>query len=346
MAKQYTGKERVEAVFHREQADRIPVIPTALSFEIASKAGYRLNEIKLDPEKAWKTFLFAEEIIPGDMIGVPANPYSPDVVQARQEGTIAPEAGRERRLANKDSLDTFHYRPPKENRAFATFMEMAQRTLTTFPDRAVVALIGGPWSIAAELRGVEQLIYDTVDDAQFVRNLMQVTTQLSLDRALALAETGVYLLIADPSASCSLISPKIYREFVKLYHERLLSHLHDNTDTRIGLHMCGYVDPIMEDLLSHPIDWFELDALSSLERMVSLSQDKVVIRGHMPAEIFVEGTKEEIYAEVKRCVDTAARSNAFMLAPGCSIPFNAPVEKIKFFLEAAHKYGSYDYIGS
>ena len=43
MAKQYTGKERVEAVFQREQADRIPVV-LELSVQLASQAGYGLNE--------------------------------------------------------------------------------------------------------------------------------------------------------------------------------------------------------------------------------------------------------------------------------------------------------------
>ncbi|MFC1974635.1 hypothetical protein ACFLVA_01315 [Chloroflexota bacterium] len=48
--------------------------------------------------------------------------------------------------------------------------------------------------------------------------------------------------------------------------------------------------------------------------MASLSQGKPVIREHTPAEVFVEGTKEKIEEEVKRCVDTAARNNPFILA--------------------------------
>ncbi|MFC1990478.1 uroporphyrinogen decarboxylase family protein [Chloroflexota bacterium] len=346
MAKQYTGKERVEAVFRRERADRIPVV-LGLDNHLAPLAGYDLNECRLDPEKAWKTFMLTEEMLPTDMVRVPADPYGPAVVQARQDSTLGPEAKQKARLADKAELKNFHYRPPRENRVFLTYLEMANRVVATFPDRAVFASGGGgPWSIAGNLRGTEQFIYDTFDDPQFVHELMQVTTQLSLDRALVMAETGVYLRFGDPSAGCSLISPKIYREFVKPYHEKLFSQVRKVTNARIGLHICGYVDPIMEDILSLPIDWFEIDALSSLDKMVSLSQGKLAIRGQMPAEIFVEGTKEEIDKEVKRCVDTAARSNPFMLAPGCSVPYNAPVEKIKYFMDAAHKYGSYDYINA
>lgn len=343
MTTEYTEKERVEAIFRREKADRIPVV-LGLTIHLASSAGFDFDETRLDPEKAWQTFLHTEEVVPTDMPRVPGSPYLPDVIQARQEGTIAPGGGRKRRFDDKSAVDTFSYKPPKENRAYAKFLEMARRAKSTLTDRAIFGDLGGPWSIAAELRGIEPIIFDTIDDKGFVHKAMEISTELALDRAVAMAETGVYVRIGDPSAGCSLISPKIYREFVKPYHEQLFKRLRQQTDVRIGLHMCGYIDPIMEDLVSLPIDWIEMDAPSSLERMVSISQGKMVIRGQIPTEVFSEGVKESIEKEVKRCVDTAARKNPFMLGPGCSVPYNAPLENIKFFLEAAHRYGSYDYI--
>ena len=343
MVREYNGKERIEAVFKREKADRIPVV-LGLTVQLANPAGYEPNEARLDSEKAWKTFLFSEETFPTDMPRVPANPYLPDVIQAGKDAELKPHRGRKYRLADKENLKTFRYRPPKENRAFATYLEMAKRSVATLTDRALFTEVGGPWSIAADLRGIEQLIYDTYDDPQFVHEVMQVATQLSLDRGLAMVETGAYLRIGDPSASCSLISPTIYRKFVMSHHQHLLAELRRNTNTRIGLHICGNVDPIMEEILALPIDWFEIDALSSLERMVSLSQGKIVIRGQIPVEMFLVATREDIYEEVKRCVDIAAGTRAFILAPGCSVPHNAPLENIQAFLDAAHKYGSYDYI--
>jgi len=263
----------------------------------------------------------------------------------RQETNLPPEERGKHRLEDKSSLDSFHPRPAKENRAYANYLDMARRTISELPDRAAFAEVGGgPWSIAGQLWGIESLIFDTVDDPQFVHELMRVTTGICLGRSLAMAETGVFIRVGDPSAGCSLISPKIYREFVKPYHEEIFNRLRRDANTRVGLHICGYVDPIMEDIISLPIDWFELDALSSLEKMASLSEGKIVIRGQMPAEVFLEGTREEIEREAKRCVDFGAKANPFMLAPGCSIPYNSPVENIKYFLEAAYKYGSYDYI--
>ena len=105
MAKQYTGKERVEAVFRREHADRIPVV-LGLTGNLAPQAGYELNECRLDPEKAWKTFMLTEEILPTDMIRAPGDPYQPDVSQAFQESTIAPGTRQERRLEDKSRIKT------------------------------------------------------------------------------------------------------------------------------------------------------------------------------------------------------------------------------------------------
>ena len=71
-----------------------------------------------------------------------------------------------------------------------------------------------------------------------------------------------------------------------------------------------------------------------------------LIEGQIPKlqELVQTALNDGMDAEVNRCVDTAGQTNPLMLGPGCSIPYTAPLEKIKIFLEAAHMYGSYDYI--
>lgn len=111
---------------------------------------------------------------------------------------------------------------------------------------------------------------------------------------------------------------------------------------RIGLHICGYIDPIMEDLASLPVDWIEIDAPSSLEKLVEINKGEKVIRGNVSAEILSKGTAEQIETEVRRCIEIAAIGNAFILSPGCSMPQDAPLENIETFWKAATKYGYYE----
>lgn len=114
------------------------------------------------------------------------------------------------------------------------------------------------------MRGLEELIYDTLDDPKFVHELMRFSLEYGKARGMAIAETGVNVAYGDPSAGCGVISPKIYKEFVKPYHVELFQYLKDKVgnELKFGLHVCGYIDPIMEDLVSLPVDWIEMDAPS------------------------------------------------------------------------------------
>lgn len=143
MGNQYSGKERVEGVFQRQPVDRLPII-LSLNVHLAPLAGYGLNEARLDLEKAWKTFLITEELLPSDMVRVPGDPYLPDAAQARSETSLPPRVKRVFRLAEKSSLKTFHPRPAKENNIYIGHIEMCKKIIAVFPDRAAFSGGGGP----------------------------------------------------------------------------------------------------------------------------------------------------------------------------------------------------------
>ena len=277
---------------------------------------------------------------PSDTIRVPEDPYSPEVTAATYELRFGKGARPPRRLENKSDLSQLAVRPPREDKRYIPYLENCRKAMELFEDACPEALVGGPWSIAVGLRGIEDLVFDTVDDPEFVHSLMRFTTEISKQRGEALAGTGVRMVIGDPSCSCSLISPKIYRDFVKPYHKEL-ADLFNSLGASIALHICGYTDPIMEDLVELDIETIEIDAESSLERIVQISQGRVVIRGNFSNELFIYGNKDEVEEAVKRCIDIAAKGSGYILSPGCVVPHNIKLENLKFFIEAAHKYGRY-----
>jgi len=338
MAQQYTGKERVMAACQGEYTDRVPInllVPRAHEL-----AGLTVDEVVFDPDKALQAQVKAHEVFPSDMIGVPGNPYLPTTAAATYE-RMAGEGAREKpRLEDKSALAGMEVRDPKQSRRYAKYLEMCYKTQSAFQDSWVYALVEAPWSIAATLRGVEALIYDTVDDPEFVHELMRYTSQLTRARGEALIETGVTLMLAETSASCSVISPNIYRDFVHSYLKDIIDHFRQQK-AWIDLHICGYTDPIVEYTTSLDIDIIDIDAVTSLKKTVDISQKKVTIRGNLAAELFGEGTPEQVEEEVKNCIELAAPGSAYILSPGCTIPHDTPMENIKAFWEAGLKYGSY-----
>jgi uroporphyrinogen decarboxylase len=342
MARQYTGRERVMAACKGEPADRVPinvVVPRAHEL-----VGFTAQECALDPEKALTAQIKAHEMFPSDMMRVPGDPFLPTTANATYEARFGPGTKQERWLEDKSALAELRIRAlrdPKQSRRFATYLEMCHKANSIFKDVWVSALLGAPWSIAANLRGAEALVYDTRDDPQFVHELMRFATELTKMRGEVIIETGVALFLGETWASCSVISPRIYVDFVHTYLKDVTDHF-THQGASIDLHICGYTDPILEYTSSLDVDIIDIDAPTSLKKMVEVSQKRVAIKGNLASELFGEGTKEQIEESVRNCIEIAAQGGAYILSPGCSIPDGAPLENIRYFWEAAQRYGRYD----
>jgi uroporphyrinogen decarboxylase len=327
------------AALSGEYADRVPISVEA-ERQFAPVLGVTMNEFGLDPEKALQCLIAAHEVFPSDTVSVPGAPYQHTTVAARQQVLAAEQGPPRPRLEEKSDLAKLRIPNPREHRRYAPYLEMCRKVTATFKDTWVQAGAPAPWMIATTLRGPEQVIYDTVDDPHFVHELMRYCTELTKAIGEAIAETGVNIFLAETTASCSLISPKIYHNFVQPYLEETVNSLKEKRAT-IDLHICGYIDPIIEDLISLGVDIIDLDSPSSLKRLVEVSQKKVVIRGNVATDLFVIGTREQIESSVRECIETAAEGSAFILSPGCMIPDNAQMKNIQYFWEAGLEYGRY-----
>ena len=269
--KEITSRDRVDATFRGDYLDRVPLYTNCfLTGYITEKLGISRMEVLTDPEKEFQALKQSQKEFPSDILRVPGDPLSPEGAEARHElkvGANAPPLPPY--LQNKSNLENLVNRSwdPRENKNYKPFLEMTARVKDLHPDHTVMALAPGPWSNGVALRSAEFFVYDTVDDPDFVREVMAFTTRLAILRLEALGEYGADMLVlGDPSAGCSLISPKIYTEFVKPYHRQIGEHFEKMPDKRIGIHICGYTDPIMEEIATLPLDWFEIDSPSSLEK--------------------------------------------------------------------------------
>src|SRR2546429_3482761 len=157
---------------------------------------------------------------------------------------------------------------------------------------------------------------------------------------------------AEPTASISLVSPDNYREFIAPYHKELVDYFKAK---KVGVttHICGTTYPIFEDLLQAGFSTvsFDLDQqgdpklyVDQLERFVQVAKGRAVAIGNVDATRFEKTSKDAMYADVKRCIDTAARQSGFILSTSCEIPPKSDPEIVKWFMDAAHDYGRYDRI--
>lgn len=138
----------------------------------------------------------------------------------------------------------------------------------------------------------------------------------------------------------SLISPAVYREHVLPYHQKIVEAVHDKGGG-VSFHICGYVDPIFQDLIDLGIDGLSIDGPSSLEKLFELGRGKTTIIGNIDPMLFVEGTPDQLDEEARKCLDIAQGEARYVIGPGCQIPLQANLDNIKAFTQACHKYGAF-----
>jgi uroporphyrinogen decarboxylase len=340
---EFVGKDRVRAAFKRTYADRIPSYPIAGAF-LAQMCNFSVADYLTS----------ADNLVKGQMVNYTT--FQPDIVVVLADLLMEAEAlgtklvfpadaicqADQRFLEDKARLGEIKLPEPRTTARIPMYIEACRRIAEQVKDSAVSSSLSGPWVIAVGLRGLQELIYDTKDDPSFVHSLMRLTTDFAKMVGDAVVEAGVGLSFSEAAASCSVISPKIYREFIQPYQTELVNYFAQNKKSAT-FHICGFIDPIMADVVAMGAPAISLDGPSSLAKMVEATDNKkkTVIIGNVPTTLFEMGTRDEMFAAVKECVDIAGPGSGYILAPGCEIPVTAPVENVHWFMEAAREFGKY-----
>ncbi|MBC8178728.1 MAG: uroporphyrinogen decarboxylase family protein [Deltaproteobacteria bacterium] len=337
MGKSITGKSRMEAAFGGGKLDRQPVL-LILGGHYAERAGYSLEEFFTQSEAALETTKVTCQELDSDALFVPLNPLMPDAQEAFRKLMGKPLSIKKENI--KEKLPKWSVRLPREDPLFSGHLDMCEKCVAVFPDYQINTMIGGPWSFALELRGANEAMEDLYDDKQFLHDLMKYTTGTVIARCLAVLDLGVVPFIGDPSAGMSLISPAVYREHVLPFHKEIVEAVHDKGGL-VSFHICGYIDPIFQDLIDLGIDGLSIDGPSSLEKLFDMGRGKTTIIGNIDPMLFVEGTPDQLEEEVRKCLDIAGGEARYVIGPGCQIPLQANLDNIRVFTQACHKYGAF-----
>ena len=222
----YTGRKRVKAAFKREYADAVPAYPILGQFT-SQLTGINIKEFLTDKKKLAESEIAAYERYKPDIIVVMGNL----LMEAEAMGNELrfPETGmcisKKLALEDKGKLSSLSVPDPYKDGRLPDYMESCKMIKDAITDSSVGAVIAGPWTIAINLRGASELIRDAMKDPAYVHELMELTTEVAIRFGLAIPSTGAGMSYSEAPASTSLISPKMYREFVLPYHKKAIGRL-------------------------------------------------------------------------------------------------------------------------
>ena len=189
----------------------------------------------------------------------------------------------------------------------------------------ILGWIEGPISEAACLRGVNNIMLDFIDNADFINEIFDICVNQAIKFGVEQIKAGAdFIGVGD--AAASLIGAKHYEKFVLPFEQKLFKAL-KKEGGKIKLHICGNTTALLDLMPLSGADMIDIDWMVDFEKAAGIFSGKCSACGNFdPVGILLNGTTEDVKNSVIKCVN-AGKDNTF-IAAGCEVPKYTPLKNL------------------
>jgi len=320
--------ERYMAVINHAPCDFLPRLPILMAFA-ANHIGATYGEFAADHRVLVEANERCAEDFGFDQLSAISDPYREVSGFGGEVEFVSDGVPRLVRSPLEDSKDLGRLKSPDPNST--PRMKDRVDAIRTLASRyqgqySILGWVEGPAAEAANLRGVMNFLFDTMDDRDFCHGLMELTIDVALEFAKAQMRAGADTIgIGD--AIVSQISPQVYSQLILPHQKRLIQGIQASGGL-VRLHICGDITkhlPVMKELgvnildLDWPVDM-------AYARTVMTDQT-ILVANPNPVEDIQRGNPEGIKRQILSLYEVAG--NPFMIGAGCEIPLGTPAENLR-----------------
>jgi uroporphyrinogen decarboxylase len=231
-----------------------------------------------------------------------------------------------------DDLANLKVPNPYQDGRMPVHLETMRLMKRNFPMLKVGEVIG-PFTLATHLSGTD-IYADVRRNPQKVRAILDYCEKVSIRYARALIEAGAdMILIAEPTGS--QLSPSAYEDLSLAHTRRIISAL-----TRpCILHICGKAGHIIEKMCHSGAVALSIDDVDIAQLIRSVPR-RIVIIGNISPLKFSKSSPTEIERETNNLLETVKDRKEFLVAPGCDLSPQTPLDNIQHFVQTTKKYRS------
>ena len=199
----------------------------------------------------------------------------------------------------------------------------------------------GPFSLACLLVGMNEFLVTLLDDDEtddlllLMEQTLRISTQM---HELCFRAGGHGTSYGNSSSGCSVVSPSIFRTFAKPFEIRLNQILREKGIPTL-CHICGWVDPILEDLKDTGCPMYEFDSRTDIRKAMEIGCGHYALSGNLDPAMLGNADPETVRAETKSLLDLFRGKGGLILASGCALGPNTPSENIHAMVETAKMFG-------
>lgn len=335
------SRELVQQTLAGLPTPRVPIGPLAVHF-CARVAGISLRQYTTHPQQLADSILRYYERFRPDAVWLSADTW----VSAGAMGATVGATGDDQPFGgigeplvqSAKDLDRIPPPDPSTQGRYPLILQALARVVERLGQRAfVVACFDQyPFSLAAELMGINQTMLRIHDDRLFVEAVMERCLEYGLAYARALDNAGADMLSGGDSPA-GLIGPTAYREIALPFEQRLVAGLKSATQKPVSLHICGSAHPYLADMARSGADILEIDHQVDLTTACQTVGPEIALWGNLdPVGLLAQGSPHQVRHAAQTAIETVRRCghHRFVLSSGCTLAIETPFENLDAMLRS------------
>jgi len=211
----------------------------------------------------------------------------------------------------------------------------------------------GPMVMVGDLRGLETFSLDCVDRPEYIKELLLIISEKSIEWIDATREVSGgrtafandfhegFVFVGDDGTA--QMSPKHVEEFALAPLKELSCYFHSK-GLKVMAHNCGKADHLLKYWMDDvKIDrYIGISYLTDKRKLAEIMGGKVSLIGGVDTANLRQGSPKSVIEDVRRALDFLKKIPGFVLMDGHNVAPGTPVENLNAVTAAARKFGSFE----
>lgn len=322
---------------NRSNVEFVPVVyehAAAFLGKSPGEVAYSADLLARAHEAAWKEYRHSSITVGIDVYNLEAECYGATVVIP--EGNEVPSI-KEFIFQSCTELEGLPFFDPEKDGRFPLVFEAARRLRSRLESVDIRIPLGGPFSIASNLMGFENLLVEALTEPEKVKNALLHLAEGQIRIAKAAKTEGFDVTFFESAATPPLLSPDLFHEVEK----PALARVMEGTAAVYGFGpvfiMGGNTFPVLPDVLECSPSYIICPGETDQEAFMNhlLSRKELRVRINMSVEVVARGTEEQLRSETERVYKLSRGRDPMLIGTGV-IPYDVPpqrIHRIRQFLE-------------
>ncbi|MCK5703099.1 MAG: thioredoxin family protein [Cyclobacteriaceae bacterium] len=224
--------------------------------------------------------------------------------------------------------------PAKTDGRIGLTLNAASRLRKTFPEVALYGLITGPFTLALHLLGTD-IFMKMLEDPDYMNELLVFTNEIGKAMAEFYIDAGCDIIaVVDPMTS--QIDPMSFETFVTPCAIELFEHIREK-DILSSFFVCGHAQQNIEAMCGCKPDNISIDENIPMDYVKDVAlKHNISFGGNIKLTVvMLMGDQNDVQENALECMDLGG-NKGFILAPGCDLPMDTPIENVKAVTELVH----------